>query len=67
MKEFCEWGTVQNCYKGMKELYLAKIIAPTITYGFWFINPNVLFNGNRLMIIDEYQRWDNINAPEMEH
>jgi hypothetical protein len=67
MKEFCEWGTIQNCYKGMRELYIAKIIAPTTTYGFWFINPNVLFNGNRLLIVDEYQKWDNINLPEMGH
>lgn len=70
MRDYCEWGTIQNCYKGMRELYIAEIIAPTTTYGWWFINPNVLFNGNRLNILDIYQKdekWENINDPEMGH
>lgn len=67
MRNYCEWGTIQNCYKGMRELYIAKIIAPTTTYGWWFINPNVLFNGNRFTIVEDYQKNDNINAPEMDH
>lgn len=34
--------------RGLNELEQAKIIAKTIKLGDYFINPNFLFNGNRI-------------------
>ncbi len=69
MKTFCKWTTKQSVYKGMKELMINKIVMPTTSPGWFFINPKVLFNGNRLAIVTDYQKesFDDINAPEMLH
>jgi len=40
--------TKQTFYKGIRELIKAQIIAKSIRVGFYFINPNFLFNGKRI-------------------
>jgi len=40
--------TKQTFYKGIRELIKSQIIAKSIRTGFYFINPNFLFNGKRI-------------------
>ena len=35
-------------YRGLKELCEAKIIARTMRHGCYYINPNFIFNGDRI-------------------
>lgn len=69
MMLYCGWTSLQMCYKGVKELISNDIICPHINSGWFFINPKVLFNGNRIAIFQDYQRWDNsdLDKPEMLH
>jgi hypothetical protein len=54
LKEFGGWKSNKQAYAGLKELTLNKIIAPSWIPGFWFINPFVVFNGNRITLIQDY-------------
>jgi len=56
MIEFCGWKSKKQAYVGLKELIRAEIIAPSFYPGKWFINPRVMFNGNRLMLIQDIRR-----------
>lgn len=56
MQEYCGWTIRKTCNSGLKELLTAKIIAPSLQPGFWFINPHVVFNGNRLTLVTNYTR-----------
>lgn len=56
MQIFCGWSIRKTCNSGLKELLTAKIIAPSLRPGFWFINPHVVFNGNRLTLVTNYTR-----------
>ncbi len=46
--------TRQSVYNGLDNLLLAGIIARSNSRVRYWINPNVIFNGNRLRIINEY-------------
>lgn len=46
----CGYRTKQQLYKGIKELIAQEFIAPTMRLGWWFINPRIAFNGNRMFI-----------------
>ena len=54
LKEFGGWKSDKQAYAGLKELVLNKIIAPSWMPGFWFINPHIVFNGNRITLIQDY-------------
>lgn len=56
MQKYCSWTVRKTCNTGLKELLTAKIIAPSLHPGFWFINPNVVFNGNRLTLVTNYTK-----------
>lgn len=56
MVEFCEWRTTVSAYKGLGELIKNKIIAPSMEPNLWFINPTVLFNGDRFAFMNEYRK-----------
>jgi len=56
MIEFCGWKSKKQAYVGLKELIRAEIIAPSFYPGKWFINPRVMFNGNRLMLIQDIRK-----------
>jgi hypothetical protein len=55
MTEFCQWTATVQAYKGLGELIANKIIAPSVQPNLWFINPNVIFNGDRIAFIKEYR------------
>lgn len=54
MQNYCNWKIRKTCNQGLKELVSSKIIAPSLQPGFWFINPHIVFNGNRLTLISNY-------------
>lgn len=56
MIDFCGWKSKKQAYVGLKELVKAGIIAPSFHPGKWFINPRVMFNGNRLMLIQDIRK-----------
>lgn len=53
--EYAEWTNTTQAYKGLGELIANKIIAPSVEPNIWFINPNVIFNGDRIAFIREYR------------
>ena len=56
MCSFCGWSTTTTqVYLGLGELIKNKIIAPSVNSNLWFINPNVIFNGDRIAFIKEYK------------
>lgn len=55
MTEYCGWKATVQAYKGLGELIANKIIAPSVQSNLWFINPNVIFNGDRIAFIKEYK------------
>lgn len=52
---FCGWVSTTQAYLGLGELIKNKIIAPSVDPNLWFINPNVIFNGDRIAFIKEYR------------
>ena len=55
MAEFCNWTTTAQSYRGIGELIANRIIAPSVRSNLWYINPNVIFNGDRIAFIKEYR------------
>jgi len=53
--EFCEYKTKRQVYKGLSELISSNIIAMSDEPNIWFINPTVIFNGDRIAFIKEYR------------
>lgn len=56
MQVYCKWSIRKTCWTGLKELITSKIIAPSFMPGYWFINPKIVFNGNRLTLITNYTK-----------
>ena len=54
--EFCGWKARNQFYTALKELYKNELLAPSEKSGIYFINPNVLFNGDRLLLIQQYTK-----------
>jgi hypothetical protein len=57
--EFCQWSSKPRVYKAIKELIKYEIIAPSWKPNIYYINPSVLFNGDKLILITRYQKDDN--------
>ena len=55
MCTYCDWTTTTQAYRGLGELIHNKIIAPSKRTNIWFINPHVIFNGNRIAFVKEYK------------
>ena len=47
-REYSKKFTLPTFYRGLKELEKNKIIAKYLTQGLYFINPNFIFNGDRI-------------------
>jgi hypothetical protein len=64
---FCNWGEKRQAYQGLAELVAAQIIYPSTKPNIWFINPNILFNGDRVALIDQYkiQRKEELQKPKI--
>lgn len=59
--EFCKYKTLKPIYKGLAELVNAQIIARSWSEDIFFINPLVLFNGNRIVFATEWIKKKNPN------
>jgi hypothetical protein len=62
--EFCQWSSKPRVYKAIKELIKYEIIAPSWKPNIYYINPQILFNGDKLVLIQKYQiddNWSQIN------
>lgn len=59
--EFCGYKTLKPIYKGLAELVNAQIIARSWSEDIFFINPLVLFNGNRIVFATEWIKKKNPN------
>jgi len=55
LMKYCNYKQSNQAYKGLAELVKNKIIAMSSRYSFWYINPNIVFNGDRIMFIKEYR------------
>ena len=55
MSEFCGWTTSAQAYRGLGELIANRIIAQSTDSNLWYINPNVIFNGDRIAFVKEYR------------
>jgi len=60
--EFCGYKQKNQAYKGLAELISNNIIAMSKDPNIWYINPNVVFNGNRIAFLKEYKI---INKPKL--
>lgn len=48
------YKSAETLYKGLRELVAADIIAKGMVDGMWFINPMVVFNGDRVVFATDY-------------
>jgi len=51
----CGYAHKKAIYKGLSELVQNKIVALSNKPNLWFINPNIVFNGDRIAFIKEYK------------
>ncbi len=67
-REYCEYKTRQSVYNSLEDLLKAEIIARTDdTYRYW-INPSVLFNGDRMIFINEFiRKQEDLQTIELEN
>jgi len=59
--DFSQWTSNKQGYTALKELVKAGIIALSTRPGYWFINPAIVFNGDRLLFVQEFKKKKNIN------
>jgi hypothetical protein len=62
--KYCDWNRTQSVYNGLIELINAKIIARTNRIHFYYINPSVVFNGNRVTFINTYVKKKKNELPD---
>lgn len=55
LMKYADWNSTKQVYRGLGELIANKIIAPSTKPNIWFINPNILFNGDRIAFVKEYR------------
>jgi hypothetical protein len=55
LMEYCGYSSKNQAYRGLSELISNKIIAMSDRNNIWYINPNILFNGDRIAFIKEYR------------
>ena len=55
-QEFCGYKTHPMIYTGLKELVVNGFIARHPRQNHFYVDPNVAFNGNRIVVMEEYVR-----------
>jgi len=55
LKKYCGYKQKNQVYKGLAELMSCKIIAMSNKSSIWYINPNIIFNGDRIVFAKEYR------------
>lgn len=56
--DYCGYKSKMQCYRGLGELLNNKIIAMSNKPNLWFINPKIVFNGDRIAFVKEYRLKD---------
>jgi len=56
LQKFANWKSKRQVYTALKELIQKNIIAPSLYPGIWFINIHIVFNGNRIVLIQDYRK-----------
>ncbi len=56
---YCGYKSKMQCYRGLGELLANKIIAMSDQPNLWFINPKIVFNGDRIAFIKQYKITEN--------
>lgn len=62
--EYTQYKTEKAIYKGLAELVKAEIIARGPSDNLWFINPLIVFNGDRVTFAKSYVRKKKKAGPE---
>jgi hypothetical protein len=55
LMEYCGYRQKNLVYKGLSELIGANIIAMSYKSNIWYINPKIIFNGDRIAFVKEYR------------
>ena len=63
LMDYGRWDQSNQAYKGLLELVNADIIFPSVMNGWFYINPAVLFNGDRIKFLREYWEKYILNKP----
>lgn len=58
-ERFCEWKSHPQVYEGLEELIRKLIICKTENMNKIWINPKFVFNGNRIVVFNEFIDKDN--------
>jgi len=53
--EYCGYKSKKAVYRGLAELVQNNIIALSNKPNIWFINPNIIFNGDKVSFIKQYR------------
>ena len=53
-RKFCNYKHKSSLYDGIAELLAANIVAMSTRANVWFINPNIVFNGDRMRFVFDY-------------
>lgn len=58
--QYCGWKAPNQYYKALRGLIEGKILAQSVKNGWYYINPAVMFNGDRLVLMKEYRKQDSL-------
>lgn len=64
MMQYCKYKSKMQCYRGLSELIANKIIAMSDQPNLWFINPKIVFNGDRIAFVKEYRVKQSAKKPQ---
>lgn len=65
LMKHCNYKQPNQAYKGLAELIKNEIIAMSEKNNLWYINPNVVFNGDRIVFMKEYRIKEKINNKQL--
>lgn len=63
-QKYTHYGSKASIYKGLAELINAEIIARGPSDNLWFINPLVIFNGDRVTFAKQYVKRASLQKPK---
>lgn len=64
LMEYCQYKQSNQAYRGLGELMANKIIAMSKRVNIWYVNPNFIFNGDRVAFIRQYKIKNKKKEPE---
>lgn len=56
------WASSTSYYDTLAELLSKDVIYPSYQKMFWFINPAMMFNGDRMVLVQEYVKKGSVNG-----